>query len=108
MSRPVTFNSLANEIRPTPAVSNGVYRAYLVSLRDAFIEHQKARAVWIRLLQKILRRHKLPLYWKFVALLAIKEAPGLFESLESVRGLLYCNPDVFIMTREGVFILAKY
>ena len=87
MSRPETFNSLANEIRPTPAVSNGGYLAYLVSLRDAFIEHQKARAARIRLLQKILRRHKLPLYWEFVALLAIKEAPGLFESRVSVPNL---------------------
>lgn len=50
----------------------------------------------------------LPLHWEYIALLAIKEAPDLFVSPQSVRGLVFFNPDLFVMVREGVFTLAKY
>jgi hypothetical protein len=103
---------IAENVEGCPVGSDGGYRAYLANLRDSLIEHQiehqKERAARIRLLQGILRRHKLPLHWEYIALLAMKEAPGLFESKESVRGFLFFNRDVFTVIHEGVFILAKY
>ena len=102
------YGCIAENLEECPVGSDPSYQSYLVVLRDSFIQHQKKRATRIELLQKILRRHKLPLHWEYIAILAMKEAPGLFESPESVRGLTYFNSDVFTMIHEGVFILAKY
>ena len=102
------YDCIAEELHKCPVGSDGEYQSYLLFLRDSFVEHKRERAVQIKLLQNVLRRHKLPLHWEFIALLTIKDAPDIFVSPQSVRGLLYFNPDVFTMVREGVFILARY
>ncbi len=102
------YDCLAVGLQECPVGADGDYRSYLLFLYDSFVKHQKNRDVQIKLLQKVLRRHKLPLHWEYIALLAMKEAPDLFVSPQSIRGLVFFNPDVFVMVREGVFILAKY
>ncbi len=102
------YDCIAAELQECPVGSDGDYRSYLLFLRDSFVAHESKRAAQIKLLQNVLRRHKLPLHWEYIALLAIKEAPDLFVSPQSVQGLVFFNPDLFVMVREGVFILAKY
>ena len=95
----------AEGLDPCPIGTDSDYISYLLHLRDLFIRQSSKRASQIKVLEQILRRHKLPLHWQFAALLAIKEAPELFQSPDSVRGLLYFNPEVFTMIRDGVFVL---
>lgn len=102
------YGCIADELEECPVQSDPDYRSYLLFLRDSFVEHERKRVAQIKLLQNVLRRHKLPLHWEYIALLAMKEAPELFASPQSVRGLVFFNPDIFVMVREGVFILRKY
>ena len=102
------YGCIAEGLQECPVGSDADYRSYLLFLHDSFVKHERKRAAQIKLLQNVLRRHKLPLHWEFIALLAIKKAPDLFVSPQSVRGLVFFNPDVFTMVREGVFILARY
>ena len=102
------YGCIAEEIHDCPVGSDAEYQSYLLFLRDSFVEHERKRVAQIKLLQNVLRRHKLPLHWEYIALLAIKEAPDLFVSPHSVKGLVFFNPDLFVMVREGVFSLAKY
>jgi len=102
------YDCIAAGLQECPVGSDADYQSYLLFLRDSFIEHERTRAAQIKLLQNVLRRHKLPLHWEYIALLAMKEAPDLFVSPQSVKGLVFFNPDVFTMVHEGVFILARY
>lgn len=99
---------IAEELHECPVGSDTEYQSYLLFLRDSFVEHERKRDAQIKVLQNVLRRHKLPLHWEYIALLAIKEAPELFVSPQSIRGLVFFNPEVFNMVREGVFTLVKY
>ena len=82
------YGCIAEGIHECPVGSDVEYQSYLLFLRDSFVEHERKRAAQIKLLQNVLRRHKLPLHWEYIALLAIKEAPDLFVSPHSVRGLV--------------------
>lgn len=97
---------IAEGLEACPIGSDPGFLSLLLHLRDSFFRQASKRASQIKLLQQIFRRHKLPLHWQYAAILAIKEAPALFESPDSVRGLLYFNPEVFTMIRDGVFVLA--
>jgi|GEM_PF-6644964 len=95
----------AEGIDPCPIGTDPDYLSYLLHLRDLFLRQSTKRASQIKVLQQIFRRHKLPLHWQFAALLAIREDASLFQSPDSVRGILYFNPQVFTMIRDGVFVL---
>jgi len=102
------YDCIAAEIQDCPVGSDSEYRSYLRVLHESFFAHERKRTAQIKLLQNVLRRHKLPLHWEYIALLAMKEAPELFVSPQSVRGLVFFNPDIFNMVREGVFVLLRY
>lgn len=99
---------IGERLQECPIGSDSEYQSYLLFLRESGVEHERKRAVQIKVLQNVLRRHKLPLHWEYIALLAIKEAPELFVSPQSVKGLAFFNPDLFTMVRDGVFTLRKY
>ena len=102
------YDCIAMGLQGCPVRSDAGYQSYLLYLRDLFVKNGKRRAAQIKVLQVVLKRHKLPLHWAYIALLAMKDTPNLFPSERSVRGVLYFNPGAFTMIREGVFILAKY
>jgi len=91
-----------------PVRAEADHRSYLLSLRDRYLAYKRKRVKQIKVLKTILKRHKLPLHWENLAKLALQEAPDLFDSGHSVRGLLYFNPEIFRMEAEGVFGLAEW
>ena len=102
------YGCIAEGLEKCPVGADVEYQSYLLFLRDSFVEHETKRTEQIKILKKVLKRHKLPMHWEYIALLAIKEAPELFVSPQSVRGLIFFNTDVFKMSREGVFTLVNY
>lgn len=84
------------------------YRSYLLWLRDRYVAYERRRIKQLKVLKTILKRHKLPLHWENLAILAVQEAPDLFDSAHSVRGLVYFNPDTFRTEGDGVFGLAEW
>lgn len=98
-------NCIAKELECCPIKIDEDYRSYLLYLRDCSTENKKNRSLRLDVLKRVLGRHKLPLHWEHVAVLAMKEAPDLFVSKNAVKCLLFFNPDVFTMVRDGVFSL---
>jgi len=92
---------------PCPVRVDADYRSYLNHLRGRYLAYERKRIEQLDVLKTILRRHKLPLHWEYLALLAIREAPTLFASAHSIKALVHFNPDKFRMVGEGVFALAE-
>lgn len=90
---------------PCPVNGDGDYRSYLLWLHDHHVAYQRVRQKRIEVLKTILEKHRLPLHWEVLAELAIRMVPGLFDSPQSVKGLLFSNPDIFRMESDGVFDL---
>lgn len=93
---------------PCPVMDDPDYRSYLLYLRDRYLQYQRKRTKQIDVLRAILTRHKLPLHWGNLAILSLQESPELFDSADSVRGLVYFNPNVFSMEKDGVFGLVEW
>ena len=99
---------LSEPIGECPVKADPDYQSYLRVTKESFNLQAKIRVLKITHLQNVLRKHKLPLHWEYISTLAIKEAPNLFPSKDSVKGLVFNNPDIFIQIRDGVFALKKY
>lgn len=96
------------DVQSCPVTMDEDYCSYLLWLRDRYLEYEWLRQKRVRVLKEILRRHKLPLHWEVLAALAFRAAPDLFDSANSVRGLVHFNPDIFYMESDGVFGLAEW
>lgn len=91
---------------PCPVKVDADYRSYLRYLRDRYLAYEQKRAKQLSVLIKILKRYKLPMHWENLAILALREAPGLFTSAHSIKALVHFNPDIFCMDSDGVVTLA--
>lgn len=91
-----------------PVRSDDDYCSYLLWLHDRYVSQERQRRQRIKILKNILKKHRLPLHWEVLAALAFREAPKLFESAHSIRGLVYNNSDVFVMKEDGVFGLSAW
>lgn len=91
-----------------PVVSDQDYNSYLYWLRDRYLLYKQQTRKRIAMLRTILKMHKLPLHWEVLAALAFRQEPDLFESADSIKGLVYSHRDVFFMEEDGVFGLAEW
>ena len=80
-------------------------RSYLLYLIERYQTYQRRRMKQIEVLKMLLNRHKLRLHWGNLAILALREAPDLFDSPDSVRGLVYFNRDIFNVGEDGAVSL---
>ena len=92
-----------DDFKGCPIDQDGDYRSYLQWLQERYVRYEHIRQQRIKVLKSILKRHKLPLHWEVLAELALRIAPEVFDSQQSVKGLVYFNTDTFFMESEGVF-----
>lgn len=84
------------------------YRGYILWLQERYLAYMRKRGKQLAVLKKVLKVHKMPIHWEYLAILALQESPNLFASAHSVRGLVYFNPETFCMEADGVFGLAAW
>jgi len=82
------------------------YHSYLKHLTSLYLDDQRKRRKRIDILVRILKEHKLPIHWEHLAILAINENSKIFTP-NSVKGLVFFNPQIFHMVSEGVFELTE-
>jgi len=92
---------------PCPVKVDPDYRSYLRYLRDRHIAYEQKRVDQLKVLSKILKRYKLSMHWENLAILALREAPGLFTSAHSIKALVHFNTDIFCIGSDGVVALAQ-
>ena len=81
-------------------------RSLLLTYRDEYVAYQRQRTRRIELLKRTLTAYKLPIHWQNLATLVMHRYPQLFGSSGEIKGLVYFNPDVFEVDKNGIVKLA--
>lgn len=93
--------------RNCPLKRDPDFQSYLVYVYERHLESVRVKTERIRSLIYIYQQHGVPLHWERAATIAESEYPALFPSPNSVRQLLFMNPDDFEQMGDGVFRLPR-